>query len=69
MGNEETVTYAELFEGVKLFAAAFRKNGLKTGDRVACMYKQFLKNIALALFYEVILANGVKSYLFFMLYF
>ncbi|GFY60117.1 acetoacetyl-CoA synthetase [Trichonephila inaurata madagascariensis] len=35
-GNEETVTFAELFEEVKRFAAAFRKQGLKIGDRVGC---------------------------------
>lgn len=36
LGNEEKVTYAEMFEEVKLYAAAFRKNGLKIGDTVAC---------------------------------
>lgn len=40
LGNEETVTFAELFEEVKLYAAAFRKNGLKKGDRVACYMSQ-----------------------------
>ncbi|GIX92704.1 acetoacetyl-CoA synthetase, partial [Caerostris extrusa] len=35
-GFSESVTYAEMFEEVKLYAAAFRKHGLKTGDRVAC---------------------------------
>ncbi|GIX75342.1 acetoacetyl-CoA synthetase [Caerostris extrusa] len=35
-GYEETVTYAEMYEEVKLYAAAFKKNGLKKGDRVAC---------------------------------
>ena len=46
-GNEETVTFAEMFEEVKLYAAAFRKNGLKIGDRVACKDKQlYLSNIS-----------------------
>ncbi|GFT14731.1 acetoacetyl-CoA synthetase [Nephila pilipes] len=35
-GYEETVTFAEMYEEVKLYAAAFKKNGLKKGDRVAC---------------------------------
>ncbi|GBN70512.1 Acetoacetyl-CoA synthetase [Araneus ventricosus] len=34
--NEETVSFAELFEQVKLYAAAFRKHGLVKGDRVGC---------------------------------
>ncbi|GFX60401.1 acetoacetyl-CoA synthetase [Trichonephila clavipes] len=32
--NRETVTYAEIYEQVKLYAAAFRKHGLSVGDRV-----------------------------------
>lgn len=36
-GRFEEITYAQLFEEVKLYAAAFRKNGLKKGDRVCCM--------------------------------
>lgn len=39
-GNEETVTFAEMFEEVKLYTAAFRKNGLKKGDTVACYMSQ-----------------------------
>ncbi|GIY63263.1 acetoacetyl-CoA synthetase [Caerostris darwini] len=35
-GFSERVTYAEMFKEVKLYAAAFRKHGLKAGDRVAC---------------------------------
>ncbi|XP_054719785.1 acetoacetyl-CoA synthetase-like [Uloborus diversus] len=35
-GNEEQITYAEMYEEVKLYAAAFKRNGLKEGDRVAC---------------------------------
>ncbi|KAG8198897.1 hypothetical protein JTE90_015109 [Oedothorax gibbosus] len=35
-GHEERVTFAEMFEEVKLYAAAFKKNGLQKGDRVAC---------------------------------
>ncbi|KFM80143.1 Acetoacetyl-CoA synthetase, partial [Stegodyphus mimosarum] len=35
-GYEETVTFAELFEEVKLYSAAFRKHGLQIGDTVAC---------------------------------
>ncbi|CAL1272063.1 unnamed protein product [Larinioides sclopetarius] len=35
-GNEEEVTFAEMYEEVKLYAAAFKKNGLKKGERVAC---------------------------------
>ncbi|XP_035213933.1 acetoacetyl-CoA synthetase-like isoform X1 [Stegodyphus dumicola] len=35
-GYEETVTFAEMFEEVKLYSAAFRKHGLKIGDVVAC---------------------------------
>lgn len=38
MGNEDTVTFTEMFEEVKLYAAAFRKNGLKKGDTVACKF-------------------------------
>ncbi|KAF8787379.1 Acetoacetyl-CoA synthetase like protein [Argiope bruennichi] len=35
-GNIEKVTFAEMFQEVKLYAAAFRKHGLQKGDRVAC---------------------------------
>ncbi|GFX60420.1 acetoacetyl-CoA synthetase [Trichonephila clavipes] len=35
-GNDEMVTFAEMFNEVKLYAAAFRKHGLGIGDRVAC---------------------------------
>ncbi|KFM77732.1 Acetoacetyl-CoA synthetase, partial [Stegodyphus mimosarum] len=35
-GYEETVTFAEMFEEVKLYSAAFRRHGLKIGDTVAC---------------------------------
>ncbi|KFM66893.1 Acetoacetyl-CoA synthetase, partial [Stegodyphus mimosarum] len=35
-GYEEVVTFAQVFEEVKLYAAAFRKHGLQKGDRVAC---------------------------------
>ena len=28
-----------MFEEVKIYAAALRKNGLKIGDRVTCKYK------------------------------
>ncbi|GIY45673.1 acetoacetyl-CoA synthetase [Caerostris extrusa] len=35
-GFSESVTYAEMFEEGETLAAAFRKHGLKTGDRVAC---------------------------------
>ncbi|GFX60412.1 acetoacetyl-CoA synthetase [Trichonephila clavipes] len=34
--NEDQVTFAELFEEVKLLAAAFRKHGVTVGDRVGC---------------------------------
>ncbi|XP_055933306.1 acetoacetyl-CoA synthetase-like isoform X1 [Argiope bruennichi] len=34
--NEEYITYAELYEEVERYAAAFRKSGLQMGDRVAC---------------------------------
>ncbi|CAL1286780.1 unnamed protein product, partial [Larinioides sclopetarius] len=34
--NEEIITFNELFEQVKLYSAAFRKHGLKKGDRVGC---------------------------------
>lgn len=34
--NEEEVTYAEMYKEVERYAAAFRKNGLEKGDRVAC---------------------------------
>ncbi|GFR00347.1 acetoacetyl-CoA synthetase [Trichonephila clavata] len=34
--NEDQVTFAELYEEVKLLAAAFRKHGLTVGDRVGC---------------------------------
>lgn len=46
LGNEEKITYAEMFEEVKLYAAAFKKNGLKTGDSVAC----FMSNRKEAIF-------------------
>ncbi|KAG8195206.1 hypothetical protein JTE90_027949 [Oedothorax gibbosus] len=46
LGNEETVTFAHLYEEVKLFAAAFRKNGLRKGDRIAC----YMSNIKEAIF-------------------
>ncbi|GIY72600.1 acetoacetyl-CoA synthetase [Caerostris extrusa] len=36
-GNEETVTYAEMFEEVQEYAAAFRKQGVTVGDRVTCI--------------------------------
>ncbi|GFX05707.1 acetoacetyl-CoA synthetase [Trichonephila clavipes] len=35
-GNFEKVTFAEMFEEVKLYTAAFRKHGLQKGDKVAC---------------------------------
>ncbi|GFR20327.1 acetoacetyl-CoA synthetase [Trichonephila clavata] len=35
-GNFEKVTFAEMFEEVKLYSAAFRKHGLLKGDTVAC---------------------------------
>ncbi|XP_071037919.1 acetoacetyl-CoA synthetase-like [Parasteatoda tepidariorum] len=47
-GNFETVTFAEMFEEVKLYAAAFRKNGLQKGDRVAC-YMSNLKEAVYAM--------------------
>ncbi|CAL1286789.1 unnamed protein product [Larinioides sclopetarius] len=34
--NEEYITYAELYEEVERYAAAFRKSGLQMGDRIAC---------------------------------
>ncbi|PRD33642.1 UNVERIFIED_CONTAM: Acetoacetyl-CoA synthetase [Trichonephila clavipes] len=37
-GNFEKVTFAKMFEEVKLYAAAFKKHGLKKGDTVACKY-------------------------------
>lgn len=43
-GNEDTVTFAEMFEEVKLYAAAFRKNGLQKGDTVACKLVCYLDN-------------------------
>ncbi|GFY37052.1 hypothetical protein TNIN_384091, partial [Trichonephila inaurata madagascariensis] len=36
--NEDQVTFAELYEEVKLYAAAFRKHGVTIGDRVAGKY-------------------------------
>ncbi|GFT14729.1 acetoacetyl-CoA synthetase [Nephila pilipes] len=36
-GNLDEITYAQLYEEVKLYAAAFRRNGLEKGDRVCCM--------------------------------
>ncbi|CAL1286776.1 unnamed protein product [Larinioides sclopetarius] len=35
-GNELNVTFAEMYEEVRLYAAAFKKIGLQKGDRVAC---------------------------------
>ncbi|KAG8195207.1 hypothetical protein JTE90_027950 [Oedothorax gibbosus] len=34
--NEEFITYSDMYEEVERYAAAFRKNGLQMGDRVAC---------------------------------
>ncbi|XP_071038475.1 acetoacetyl-CoA synthetase isoform X2 [Parasteatoda tepidariorum] len=34
-GNKESITFSELYKQVSLYAAAFKKNGLKKGDRVA----------------------------------
>ncbi|KAG8195201.1 hypothetical protein JTE90_027944 [Oedothorax gibbosus] len=34
--NRETFTYNEVFEEVRLFAAALKKSGVSVGDRVAC---------------------------------
>ncbi|GBO33712.1 Acetoacetyl-CoA synthetase [Araneus ventricosus] len=36
-GNEDSVTFSEMFEEVRQYAAAFRKHGLTVGDRVACI--------------------------------
>ncbi|XP_055934201.1 acetoacetyl-CoA synthetase-like [Argiope bruennichi] len=46
MGNRETITYVEIYKQVKLYAAAFRKHGLSSGDRVA----YYISNIKEALF-------------------
>ncbi|GFY60119.1 acetoacetyl-CoA synthetase [Trichonephila inaurata madagascariensis] len=35
-GNEDNVTFAQMFEEVQLYAAAFKRIGLQKGDRVAC---------------------------------
>ncbi|GIX81702.1 acetoacetyl-CoA synthetase [Caerostris extrusa] len=35
-GNEENVTFAQMFEEVKLYAAAFKRSAFRRGDRVAC---------------------------------
>lgn len=35
-GDEERITYAEMYDEVKLYAAAFKKWGLQMGDRIAC---------------------------------
>ncbi|GIY39602.1 acetoacetyl-CoA synthetase [Caerostris darwini] len=45
-GNRETITYTEIYEQTKLYAAAFRKLGLKVGDRVA----YYISNIKESLF-------------------
>ncbi|GFU54024.1 acetoacetyl-CoA synthetase [Nephila pilipes] len=37
LGNEDSVTFAEMYEEVRQYAAAFRKQGLEIGDRVACI--------------------------------
>ncbi|GFY42993.1 acetoacetyl-CoA synthetase, partial [Trichonephila inaurata madagascariensis] len=36
LGNEDSVTFAQMHEEVRQYAAAFRKHGLGIGDRVAC---------------------------------
>ncbi|KAG8195205.1 hypothetical protein JTE90_027948 [Oedothorax gibbosus] len=36
-GHEEEVSFAEMFQEVKRYAAAFKKHGLTMGDRVACL--------------------------------
>ncbi|XP_042903834.1 acetoacetyl-CoA synthetase-like isoform X2 [Parasteatoda tepidariorum] len=35
-GEDDIVTYAQMFEEVRRYAAAFRKHGLQKGDTVAC---------------------------------
>ncbi|PRD25622.1 UNVERIFIED_CONTAM: Acetoacetyl-CoA synthetase [Trichonephila clavipes] len=37
LGNEDSVTFAQMHEEVRQYAAAFRKHGLGIGDRVACI--------------------------------
>ncbi|GFT20642.1 hypothetical protein NPIL_511651, partial [Nephila pilipes] len=37
--NEDKVTFAELYEEVKQYAAAFRKHGVTVGDRVGCEFQ------------------------------
>ncbi|XP_055933995.1 acetoacetyl-CoA synthetase-like isoform X2 [Argiope bruennichi] len=49
LGNEEILTFAELYEEVKLYAAAFRKHGLKIGDRVACFMSNRKEPVIVAL--------------------
>ncbi|GFQ69310.1 acetoacetyl-CoA synthetase [Trichonephila clavata] len=44
--NEDRVTFAEMYEEVKLYAAAFRKHGLTIGDRVGA----YISNSKEALF-------------------
>ncbi|GFS98199.1 acetoacetyl-CoA synthetase [Nephila pilipes] len=46
LGNKGEMTYSEIFEEVKLYAAAFRKHGLGVGDRIA----GYICNIKEALF-------------------
>ncbi|GFY60118.1 acetoacetyl-CoA synthetase [Trichonephila inaurata madagascariensis] len=46
MGNKGEMTFAEIFENVKLYAAAFRKMGLGIGDRIG----GYISNIKEALF-------------------
>ena len=41
LDNKEIVTYSDMYEEVKRYAAAFRKNGLTKGDRVACKFIKF----------------------------
>lgn len=36
--NVERLTFKQLYEETKIYAAALRKMGLKIGDRVACKY-------------------------------
>ncbi|GBN72853.1 Acetoacetyl-CoA synthetase [Araneus ventricosus] len=38
LGNYGTVTFAQMFEEVKRYAAAFRKHGLSVGDRVTLKF-------------------------------
>lgn len=70
LGNEDTVTFTEMFEEVKLYAAAFRKNGLKKGDTVACKFIwYFSKFILLYVYWKYLIGKYHRMNMKYIIYF